>query len=78
MPQDLKYKGEPTKLVIGNKNAIRESCTLNIGTDGGGGVTRQVGDESILMMAYVHLGYDTSGREATPVICQWPARSRGM
>ena len=57
LPQDLKYAGEPTELVIGNKNTIRESVTLNIGTKGGGGVTR-VGDNN-LIMAYVHLGHDT-------------------
>ncbi|MBI3555755.1 MAG: acyl-ACP--UDP-N-acetylglucosamine O-acyltransferase [Deltaproteobacteria bacterium] len=56
-PQDLKYEGEPTELVIGNGNTIRESVTLNIGTKGGGGVTR-VGDGNLLM-AYVHLGHDT-------------------
>ncbi len=56
-PQDLKYEGEPTELVIGNRNTIRESVTLNIGTKGGGGVTR-VGDSNLLM-AYVHLGHDT-------------------
>lgn len=56
-PQDLKYKGEPTELIVGNGNTIRESVTLNIGTQGGGGVTR-VGDQNLLM-AYVHLGHDT-------------------
>lgn len=56
IPQDLKYKGEPTRLVIGNKNTIRESVTLNLGTVGGGGVTR-IGDHC-LIMAYTHLGHD--------------------
>lgn len=55
-PQDLKYKGEATKLVIGNKNTIRESVTLNLGTEQGGGVTR-VGN-GCLLMAYTHLGHD--------------------
>jgi UDP-N-acetylglucosamine acyltransferase len=55
-PQDLKYKGEPTKLIIGNKNTIRESVTLNLGTEQGGGLT-QVGNETLLM-AYTHLGHD--------------------
>lgn len=55
-PQDLKYEGEPTCLVIGNQNTIRESVTMNIGTKGGGGVTR-VGDRC-LIMAYSHLGHD--------------------
>lgn len=57
VPQDLKYKGEPTELVVGDRNSIRESATLNIGTEGGGGVTK-VGDDNLLM-AYVHLGHDT-------------------
>jgi UDP-N-acetylglucosamine acyltransferase len=56
-PADLKYKGEPTELVIGNNNCIRESTSLHIGTAGGGGVTR-VGNDNLLM-AYVHLGHDT-------------------
>lgn len=56
-PQDLKYKGEETQLVVGNRNSIRESVTLNIGTDGGGGITK-LGDDNLLM-AYVHLGHDT-------------------
>ena len=57
VPQDLKYKGEATELIIGNHNTIRESVTLNIGTAGGGGVTK-IGDHNLLM-AYVHLGHDT-------------------
>lgn len=56
VPQDLKYKGEATKLVIGNRNIIRESVTFNLGTVQGGGVT-QVGDDC-LIMAYTHLGHD--------------------
>lgn len=56
IPQDLKYKGEPTRLIIGNHNSIRESVTLNLGTAQGGGVT-QVGNHSLLM-AYTHLGHD--------------------
>ncbi|MCB0386309.1 MAG: acyl-ACP--UDP-N-acetylglucosamine O-acyltransferase, partial [Bdellovibrionales bacterium] len=55
-PQDLTYKGEPTKLVIGNGNTIREYCTLNLGTAKGGGVTR-IGDDCLLM-AYVHVAHD--------------------
>lgn len=55
-PQDIHYKGEPTKLVIGNNNMIRECTTLNIGTVKGGGVTK-VGNHN-LIMAYVHLGHD--------------------
>lgn len=57
VPQDLKYKGEATELIVGNRNVIRESVTLNIGTQGGGGIT-SIGDDNLLM-AYVHLGHDT-------------------
>lgn len=56
VPQDLKYKGERTMLVIGNGNTIRESVTLNLGTVQGGGVTR-IGDGN-LFMGYVHVGHD--------------------
>lgn len=56
IPQDLKYKGEKTELIIGDHNTIRESVTLNLGTVQGGGVTR-VGSHNLLM-AYVHLGHD--------------------
>jgi UDP-N-acetylglucosamine acyltransferase len=56
IPQDLKYKGEETRLIIGHHNTIRESVTMNLGTVQGGGETR-VGDHS-LIMAYTHLGHD--------------------
>jgi UDP-N-acetylglucosamine acyltransferase len=56
IPQDKKYAGEPCELVIGARNTIREFCTFNIGSPGGGGVTR-VGDDNWLM-AYVHLAHD--------------------
>lgn len=56
VPQDLKYKGEPTKLIIGHRNKIRESVTLNLGTVQGGGLTK-IGDDCLLM-AYTHLGHD--------------------
>jgi UDP-N-acetylglucosamine acyltransferase len=55
-PQDMKYKGEKTKLTIGNHNVIREFVTLNIGTKGGGGETK-VGDGNLLM-AYSHVAHD--------------------
>lgn len=55
-PQDLKYGGEETRLVIGERNTIREGVTLNRGTPGGGGVTRLGHDN--LLMAYVHVGHD--------------------
>jgi UDP-N-acetylglucosamine acyltransferase len=56
VPQDKKYAGEPCKLVIGERNTIREFCTFNIGSPGGGGVT-SVGDDNWIM-AYVHLAHD--------------------
>ena len=56
IPQDKKYAGEPCELVIGNRNTIREFCTFNIGSPGGGAVTR-VGDDNWIM-AYVHLAHD--------------------
>ena len=56
IPQDKKYAGEPCELVIGNRNTIREFCTFNIGSPGGGGMTR-VGNDNWLM-AYVHLAHD--------------------
>jgi UDP-N-acetylglucosamine acyltransferase len=56
VPQDKKYAGEPCELVIGDGNTIREFCTFNIGSPGGGGVTR-VGNDNWLM-AYVHLAHD--------------------
>ena len=57
-PQDLKYRGEPSELVIGNRNTIREFVSLNPGTTGGGMVTR-VGDQNLLMM-YCHIAHDCS------------------
>ena len=56
VPQDLKYKGEPTELIIGDKNTIRENVTLNLGTVQGGGKT-VIGNGNLLM-AYTHLGHD--------------------
>ena len=56
VPQDMKYAGEPTELVIGDRNAVREFCTFNLGTVQDGGVTR-VGDDNWIM-AYVHLAHD--------------------
>lgn len=56
MPQDLKYRGEPSELIIGDRNTIREYVSLNPGTTGGGMVTR-VGDGNLLMM-YCHIAHD--------------------
>lgn len=55
-PQDLKYKGEDTLLEIGDNNIFRECCTINRGTEQGGGVTR-IGNNN-LVMAYVHIAHD--------------------
>jgi UDP-N-acetylglucosamine acyltransferase len=55
-PQDLKYKGEPTELVVGDRNQIREFVTLHRGTPGGGGITK-VGDDNLLM-AQAHVAHD--------------------
>lgn len=56
IPQDLKFKGEQTRLVIGERNRIREHVTMNTGTEGGGGVTR-VGNDG-LFMAGCHVAHD--------------------
>ncbi|MEP1767500.1 MAG: acyl-ACP--UDP-N-acetylglucosamine O-acyltransferase [Sulfitobacter sp.] len=56
IPQDLKFKGEASRLEIGQRNRIREHVTMNCGTEGGGGVTR-VGDDG-LFMAGCHIAHD--------------------
>jgi UDP-N-acetylglucosamine acyltransferase len=56
IPQDKKYRGEDSLLVIGNRNTIREFATLNPGTTGGGMVTR-IGDDN-LFMVYSHVAHD--------------------
>lgn len=55
-PQDKKYNNEPTKLIIGDDNVIREYCNFNRGTVHGGGVT-QIGSRN-LFMANVHIAHD--------------------
>jgi len=55
-PQDISYRGEPTRLEIGDHNEIREYVTLNRGTVKGGGLTK-IGS-NILIMAYTHVGHD--------------------
>ncbi|MCB6183604.1 acyl-ACP--UDP-N-acetylglucosamine O-acyltransferase [Leeia sp. TBRC 13508] len=55
-PQDKKYAGEPTKLVIGDDNTVREFCTFNTGTSQDGGLTK-VGNHNWIM-AYVHVAHD--------------------
>ena len=56
-PQDLKYKGESSRLVIGDRNQFREFCTINRGTKFGGGETR-IGDDN-LFMTQSHVGHDS-------------------
>ncbi len=62
-PQDMKYRGEPTELHIGDRNTIREFCTFNRGTAQDVGITR-IGDDNWIM-AYVHIAHDVQlGRHA--------------
>jgi UDP-N-acetylglucosamine acyltransferase len=56
IPQDLKFRGEETRLVIGRRNIFREFVTIHRGTRGGGGVT-EIGDRNVFM-AYVHVAHD--------------------
>lgn len=58
VPQDLKFKGEHTRLIVGARCRIREGATLNSGTSGGGGITR-IGDDCLLMTG-AHVGHDAS------------------
>ena len=55
-PQDLKYKGEKTELIIGEANTIREYTTINPGTIGGGGITK-IGKNSLFMIG-AHIAHD--------------------
>jgi UDP-N-acetylglucosamine acyltransferase len=56
IPQDLKFRGERTRLTVGARCRIREGATLNTGTEGGGGLT-SVGDDCLLMTG-AHIGHD--------------------
>ena len=56
-PQDITYKGELTRLEVGDRNCIREYVTINRGTVKGGGTTR-IGND-VLIMAYTHVGHDS-------------------
>jgi UDP-N-acetylglucosamine acyltransferase len=56
-PQDLKYNNEPTRLLMGSGNVIRECVTISRGTVGGGGLTK-IGDNCLLMTC-AHVGHDT-------------------
>ena len=55
-PQDLKYKGEPSRLAVGADNVIREHVTMNTGTEGGGMLTR-IGDNGLFMVG-AHVAHD--------------------
>ncbi len=55
-PQDLKYKGEVSETIIGDRNRIREFVTIHRGTEGGGMITR-IGNDNLLM-AYTHVAHD--------------------
>ena len=55
-PQDLKYNGEKTKLIIGDNNKIREYVTINPGTEGGGGLTK-IGNDCLFMISS-HVAHD--------------------
>jgi UDP-N-acetylglucosamine acyltransferase len=55
-PQDMKYRGEPTRLEIGERNTIREFTTIHVGTVQDGGLT-SIGDDNWIM-AYVHIAHD--------------------
>jgi len=56
IPQDLKYRGEAVKLVIGDNNTIREFAQINPGTEGGGSITN-IGNSN-LIMGHIHIGHD--------------------
>lgn len=55
-PQDLKYKGEPSELVVGDHNTFRESCTIHRGSEHGGNVTR-IGSHGLFMVG-THIAHD--------------------
>ncbi|HEX8324894.1 MAG TPA: acyl-ACP--UDP-N-acetylglucosamine O-acyltransferase [Tepidisphaeraceae bacterium] len=57
-PQDLKYRGGPTQLIIGNGNQIREAVTIHTGTEAGTGITR-IGNNNLLMVN-AHIGHDAT------------------
>ena len=62
-PQDKKYRGEPTRLEVGDRNMFRESCTINRGTTHDKGVTR-IGNDN-LFMAYSHVAHDCTVGDKT-------------
>src|SRR3546814_13815945 len=66
-PQDLKYRGEPSELVIGSDTVIREHVTMNPGTEGGGMVTR-VGDRCLLMVGTHKIGRASRRERGCPYV----------
>ncbi len=73
VPQDLKYHGERTRLIVGARCRIREGATLNTGTEGGGGVTR-VGDDCLIMTG-AHVGHDAQIGTASFWSIKLPSRA---
>ena len=68
IPQDVKFKGEAAKLVIGARNRIREHVTMNTGTEGGGGITR-VGDDGFFL-AGSHVAHDAQVGDRVIIVNQ--------
>lgn len=62
-PQHVDYKNEPTRLIVGDRNTIREYVTINRGTVAGGGITR-IGNDNLLM-AYSHIAHDCNVMDHT-------------
>jgi UDP-N-acetylglucosamine acyltransferase len=73
VPQDKKYGGEDTTLEIGDRNTIREFCSIHIGTVQDAGVTR-IGDDNWIMN-HVHIAHDcqSATRRSSPATRAWPA-----
>lgn len=68
IPQDVKFKGEAAKLVIGARNRIREHVTMNPGTEGGGGITK-VGDDGFFL-AGSHIAHDATVGDRVIIVNQ--------
>ena len=68
IPQDVKFKGEAAKLVIGARNRIREHVTMNSGTEGGGGITK-VGDDGFFL-AGSHIAHDATVGDRVIIVNQ--------
>jgi len=68
IPQDVKFKGEAAKLIIGERNRIREHVTMNPGTEGGGGVTR-IGNDGFFL-AGSHIAHDATVGDRVIIVNQ--------